>query len=327
MQCPRCQKDEVSSDGICPACNYKVVQTETIKEPESGAKESRNSPGDAEAPPPQNELPAWRQELTQRLTALKQNKDTAKSSRQPQSGNNPPGSHTAPAKINIQPASLSPEHAGTIQVKKQIPKIPTASRSTRPTTPQQKTIASLGPDVYIAGRESESPDTKNIRDLIDSSVSKQSTLSRGETPIFRPEPPVEKENKLILLSRTLSGLIDLIVVVLCTGVFIISADYFSGIVILDSISLVEYAGLFLLIYFLYSIFFLVTSGQTIGMMITDLRIIGIEGTRPSIGQLFIRCFGYLLSVLVIGAGLFWSFFDRNNMCFHDRFSNTSITRL
>ena len=43
-------------------------------------------------------------------------------------------------------------------------------------------------------------------------------------------PTATREGKLILLSRTLSGLVDLLIVVLCTGVFIIAADYFSGIV-------------------------------------------------------------------------------------------------
>ncbi|MEJ2247063.1 MAG: RDD family protein [Acidobacteriota bacterium] len=174
--------------------------------------------------------------------------------------------------------------------------------------------------------EPESSNTENIRKLIDSAVSRQSTHTE-EIPVFKPELPVEQENKFILLSRSLSGLIDLIVAILCTGVFIISADYFSGIVILDGVSLIEFTGLFLLIYFSYSIHFLATSGQTVGMMITDLRVIGVEGTRPSIGQLFSRCLGYLLSVLVLGAGLFWSLFDRQNLCFHDRFSNTSVIRL
>ena len=135
------------------------------------------------------------------------------------------------------------------------------------------------------------------------------------------------ENKYILLSRTLSGLIDLIIVVLCTVAFIIAADSFAGIVTLDGISAIEYAVLFLLIFFLYSIFFLAASGQTVGMMITDLKVVGILNSRPSIGQLFIRCFGYLLSLFVFGFGLLWSFFDRKNRCFHDRLSDTSVIRI
>ena len=327
MECPRCKKDEVGPDGICPACNYKVARTETFTEPEPGVNESQNSPDKTVPPTTQEELSPWRQQLAQRLAALKENREKAESVEQLQSGNDAPELHKPSAKIPIKPASLFPEHGGTIQFRKQIHNSESPSRSSRPEEPRQKTMASIGPEVYGSGREPESSNTENIRKLIDSAVARQSTPYTEEIPTFKPGLPVEQENKLILLSRSLSGLIDLIVAILCTGVFIISTDYFSGIVILDGVSLIEFTGLFLLIYFSYSIYFLATSGQTVGMMITDLRVIGVEGIRPSIGQICSRCLGYLLSILVLGAGLFWSLFDRQNLCFHDRFSNTSITRL
>jgi len=131
----------------------------------------------------------------------------------------------------------------------------------------------------------------------------------------------------MLLSRTLSGLIDLIVVVLCTGGFILAADHFAGIVILDSISLFDYSALFLMTYILYSIFFLAACGQTIGMMITDLRVVGSGRKRPSVSRLLGRCLGYLLSLLVLGIGLLWSLFDRESLCFHDRVSLTRVVRV
>ena len=327
MECPRCKKEEVGPDGTCLACNYKVARTETSAEAEAGVNESQNSPDETLPPTTEEELSPWRQQLAQRLAALKENREKAESVSQPQSGNNAPELHKPSAKIPIPPVSLFPEHTGTVQFRKQIRNIESPSRSSRPAEPRQKTMASLGPEVYNTGREPESSNTENIRKLIDSAVARQSTPHKEEIPIFRSELPVEQETKLILLSRSLSGLIDLIVAILCTGVFIISADYFSGIVILDGVSRIEFAGLFLLIYLSYSIYFLATSGQTVGMMITDLRVIGVEGIRPSISQLFSRCLGYFLSVLVLGAGLFWSLFDRQNMCFHDRFSNTSVRRL
>jgi uncharacterized RDD family membrane protein YckC len=327
MECPRCKKDEVGPDGICPACNYSVGRTETFTEPKPGVNESQNSPDETVPPTMQEELSPWRQQLAQRLAALKENREKAESVGQPQSGNNAPELHKPSTKIPIQPASLFPEHAGTIQSRKEIHNNESPPRNSRPEEPRQKTMASLGPEVFGAGREPESSNTENIRKLIDSAVARQSTPHTEEVPIFKQERPVEQENKLILLSRSLSGLIDLIVAILCTGVFIISTDYFSGIVILDGVSLIEFTGLFLLIYFSYSIYFLATSGQTVGMMITDLRVIGVEGIRPSFGQLCSRCLGYFLSVLVLGTGLFWSLFDRRNLCFHDRFSNTSIIRV
>jgi uncharacterized RDD family membrane protein YckC len=334
MECPRCRNSEFSSEGICLACNYRVEPKETATETESIKNENGNfkkrSAGNqdppAETPDPRNpdQLPPWRKELTQRLAALKHDNNTGENTGQLPKEDDASARRTVSADINAKPAALPAEHAGTIQVRRQTPKAQPSADQAPSIPPQQKTIASLGPEVYTAPRPA---DSKNVRELIDSAVSRRPAPSSAETPVFRPQLPLEPENKLILLSRTLSGLIDLIFIVLCTGVFIIAADYFSGIVILDAVSLVEYTGLFLMIFFLYSIFFLAASGQTVGMMITDLRIIGIEGSHPSIGKLLVRCFGFLLSIIVFGAGLLWSLFDRENMCFHDRLSNTSVTRL
>ena len=141
------------------------------------------------------------------------------------------------------------------------------------------------------------------------------------------ELPSDDEGKLILLSRTLSGLVDLIIVLLCSGVCIIAADFFSGIIALDTVSYLIYSVLFLLTYFFYSIFFLAASSQTIGMMITDLRVVDADGGRPSISQLLRRGFGHLASLLVLGLGLLWSLFDRESQCFHDRISDTRVIRL
>jgi hypothetical protein len=68
------------------------------------------------------------------------------------------------------------------------------------------------------------------------------------------ESDSESEGKLILLSRTLSGLVDLMLVVLFTGMFIVATDHFWGISVVDSISIAHFSLLFLLIYFVYSVF-------------------------------------------------------------------------
>jgi uncharacterized RDD family membrane protein YckC len=142
-----------------------------------------------------------------------------------------------------------------------------------------------------------------------------------------PEPGPDQEGKLILLSRTLSGLVDWIVIAFCTGAFIVAADYFSGIIALDRISLLLFFALFLLNYFLYSLFFLAASNQTIGMMITDLRVVGVANNRPSLGQLARRCCGYFMSVCFVGIGLVSALFDRGSLCFHDRISGTRVVRI
>jgi len=334
MRCPRCGKDKFSLDGICLACNYQVKITETSpdlefhkNETETDTFPEEGTSTDAAPMAEQDGIPEWQKELSQRLADIKLKKATADAPGEPPGKSalsDPPAPRT---EVPGQPTHALTEHAGSIQVRSQNPKTLLPVKNAGAGVPKQKTIASLGPNVFAAGKAAATSDSRNIKDLIDSSVLMHPARSEESAPVFRPNSPVDEENKLILLSRSLAGLIDLIIVVLCTTVFIISVDYFSGIVILDIVSLVEYAGLFLMVFLLYSVFFLATAGQTVGMMITDLRVEGIQGSRPSIVQLFIRCAGFILSVIVLGTGLLWSLFDRKNMCFHDRLSNTSITRL
>lgn len=335
MECPRCGKNEFSSDGTCLTCNYKIDRTETALERELNEKDTEVTPQesgdessmDAAILSPQDEIPQWQKELSLRLEGIKQKKEKHDDPVQTQSAGAPATESAEPVKTSELQFQTPMEHAGTILVRRQNSEEPPSTGDADSTPPQQKTIASLGPDVYTGGKTAKTSTLENIKELIDDTVSRLPAQSKKEPPGSEPKSPAADENKFILLSRTLAGLIDLIIVVLCTTAFVISADYFSGIVILDILSLAEYAGLFLMVFLLYSIFFLATSGQTVGMMITDLQVTGPQGTRPSIGQLFIRCFGFLLSVVVFGAGLLWSLLDRENMCFHDRFSNTSVTRI
>jgi len=174
------------------------------------------------------------------------------------------------------------------------------------------------------------PKKANIRDLIDDAITKQPLPPDGAfRGMIHPAAGAHSgfEDKLILLSRTLSGLIDLIIIALFTGTFILSADAISGIIVLDAVSLIDFSALLLTTYFVYSIFFLVSASQTIGMMITDLKVVTEGRQRPGIRQIFIRCFGYLASACLAGIGLLWGCFDRDSRCLHDRWSNTRVVRI
>jgi len=142
-----------------------------------------------------------------------------------------------------------------------------------------------------------------------------------------PQAPALLEDRLILLSRTLSGLVDLLVVAICTGAFIIAADMASGIDIFDRRSLIVYSLLLFAIFLVYSTFFLGTANQTIGMMLTDLRLVDSWEKRPGMRQILARCFAYLVSLLLLGIGLLWGCFDRQSRCLHDRLSATRVIRI
>ncbi len=361
MSCPQCQSDEISSSGICMVCGFQIPANSSTPEPEFDGEEaleetleeiqretsketqeeSRSYSGmiemnytdSTQVPAPKEELPQWRKELSERLQAIKQKKEAAVvpvvqreskvssfSASQAQVVQPPP----------VQPLPVVP--AKPVE-KPQMPK--PAPKPMMP-APRQKVLQPMESESVAAKPVLKTPDPQEIQNMIDNAVSRQSAAvgtssSIAETPISAPvsaqEPFVDQEGKLILLSRTLAGLVDLIFVVLCTGAFIIAADFFSGIVVLDSISYAGFSVLFLLNYFIYSIFFLATSSQTVGMMITDLRVVGADDRRPSLRQLLRRCGGYLISVLGLGIGLLWSLFNRDSLCLHDLLSDTHVIRI
>jgi uncharacterized RDD family membrane protein YckC len=338
--CPQCHNGEISPTGVCLVCGYQIEAEASA--PGTSRKGSGSIPGMIEMdystssrePSQEEELPRWRQELSQRLHEIKQKRDTAVEAErgdaaesvlpflapQSQAETQPgaPPDQPAEKRRDLKPAQGPvPKHGAEKPSGLRLPQNPRKKAK----RVQELELFDVKPVSKI-----KAPDPGEIKNLIDSVLTRQAV--RPDTPAPpAAHPPAFYEGKLILLSRILSGLIDLIVIVLFTGGCIIGADFFSGIAMLDLVSLANYSLLFLLAYFLYSLFFLGTSNQTIGMMITDLRVVGEEGGRPLMVQLLGRCFGYLLSLLGLGIGLLWGLFDRESRCLHDRLSNTRIVRV
>lgn len=73
------------------------------------------------------------------------------------------------------------------------------------------------------------------------------------------------------------------------------------------------------------ILFPMFSGQTIGKMLTGLKITTPEGKSPSILSLFLRHFiGYPLTLITGGIGFFISVFNTKGRTLHDLISGTMV---
>lgn len=69
----------------------------------------------------------------------------------------------------------------------------------------------------------------------------------------------------------------------------------------------------------------VVSGQSVGKMVTGLRVVGLNGQRVNIGSILIRQIGgYLLTLLTGGLGLFLSVFSSKGRALHDLISGTVV---
>jgi uncharacterized RDD family membrane protein YckC len=288
-------------------------------------------------------LPAWRQELSRRLQEIKRKRETGEQlpplpePREKASAESGPLAEEPPRR---RPSRPRPVPAVTQTPAESRPSSPpdvhaaaadsVGSAEIGPSPAETPTPEPSRAEPALRHAPAGSPKQANIQDLIDSIMTRKPAQPDAAPRIVPPSSVPDRhhgEGKLILLSRTLSGLVDLLIVVLCAGAFILAADFISGIEVLDDISLFHYAQLLLAIFLLYSIFLLGTANQTMGMMITDLKVVSGRGERPSIGQILVRTVAFLISILTLGSGLIWSVFDRKSLCLHDRISRTEVVRM
>ncbi len=67
------------------------------------------------------------------------------------------------------------------------------------------------------------------------------------------------------------------------------------------------------------------SGQSLGKMLTGLRVVNMEGDFPSFGKLLLRhSVGYLLTLLTVGLGFLFSVFNLKGRALHDLLSGTIV---
>ncbi|MEE8348304.1 MAG: RDD family protein [Acidobacteriota bacterium] len=155
-----------------------------------------------------------------------------------------------------------------------------------------------------------------------------------ETPLAPPAtaPPVPEDRDgsaeigvsyEVIFSRFLAGMIDLVVPFLISFVFTVSASYILNFELISTSS-VRLGMLFsLCFFFLNSFFFLILAGQTPGMYLTDLKLVGEKSEEVSLPALVLRVFLFL-PVAATVLGLFWCLGDPWCRCAHDRISNTRI---
>lgn len=67
------------------------------------------------------------------------------------------------------------------------------------------------------------------------------------------------------------------------------------------------------------------SGQTLGKIITGIRIVAIDGSAPTIGSIALRqTVGYFFTFVTLGLGFFLSAFSSRGRALHDFISGTVV---
>jgi uncharacterized RDD family membrane protein YckC len=76
----------------------------------------------------------------------------------------------------------------------------------------------------------------------------------------------------------------------------------------------------------YLVTFTAAGGQTIGKMLTGIRVMGEDGTRVDVGRAVLRAGGCLLSVFTAGLGYLPAFFTPDARALQDRVAGTRVVR-
>lgn len=66
-------------------------------------------------------------------------------------------------------------------------------------------------------------------------------------------------------------------------------------------------------------------GQSIGKMLTGLRVVNADGSSPTLGKLFLRHFvGYFVTFLTLGLGFLPAVLNKSGRTLHDYLSGTIV---
>lgn len=296
MECPRC-RIQISGKN-CPQCGIEITPIET-EAPEAAAQSS---------PRRESKTPGWRLQIKHKVVQHTERKD-----KKDRVGGEVPQKKTTKTerKRPLFDYSLGDSAQG---LKKQ--RVVTFARSTPESQPVVEKPLIRTP---VAPRPR-------------SHLPKQQALTL-EAPAAREDPPVSTSEETavgeiglsheVLFSRMLAGIIDLFLPVLIAVVFSFSAarilnfDFFSA----DSLRLgIPVAVSF---FFLNSFFFMILSGQTPGMYLTDLQLVAEESETVPFQSLVIRICLFL-PVAASVVGLLWSIFDPWCRGVHDRVSGTRV---
>lgn len=73
------------------------------------------------------------------------------------------------------------------------------------------------------------------------------------------------------------------------------------------------------------ILFWIYCSATPGKMLLKMKIVDAKtGARPSRKQCIIRYFGYIISILPLGLGFIWIYYDRKKQGWHDKIAGTVV---
>ena len=74
----------------------------------------------------------------------------------------------------------------------------------------------------------------------------------------------------------------------------------------------------------YYVGYWTADGQTMGMTVVGLRVVGTDGARLTTGKALLRYLGYIVNAALLSIGFLWAAFDPKRQGWHDKLAGTLV---
>lgn len=200
------------------------------------------------------------------------------------------------------------------------------------------------PEIFVPEKISDPPSPKHMGDSGVSQPSPSSALSvpgsqfEGE-PAEESPPAVSLDGRLVWVAGFWARLLAFAIDTMLVGVVVVVMMLVSSLVLghgaleafdyfFQQIStLLAAVFVFALLQLTYLTIFTIFGGQTVGKMLLDLRVVGLDGHSVSATGALRRALGMLLAGLPGLAGFLWTAFDLERRGWHDYIGGTLVVHV
>ena len=97
-------------------------------------------------------------------------------------------------------------------------------------------------------------------------------------------------------------------------------------------SVVSWNIIIVVVMLLFSVFYFTgkwvqTTGQTLGKLLLNIKVVSADGSPLTFGKLFLRYFGYILSGAIASLGFIWVAIDKKRRGWHDMIAKTYVIHM
>jgi len=352
MRCPECGKECEEGTVVCPHCGMelpplpKEPASEGPKASELGDMNRRKQRGEEEKGFPAEEEPPettslskdWRTDLRERLKKIQERKKflTAQEKSQKQEAEaeeKPPEEASKQREEEVPEKPLSEQEEPQKDMKEEVAeKLPPREKKEE-APPTLFPLEEEKPEPLEVEKEEVEIELDKIFDEYQPVPPKPPLPTEREEDLTPPPPSEEikqhidaEERDILTKSRLLAAIFDLLIL----GIIGV-AIFFSSVRMLDAHYLqllrnfpLPLAAVFMLISMAYYVYFIGSSGQTIGKMIMKIRVVAEGGGRVTVFKAWLRWFGYIISAAILLLGFVWIVFDPKNQGWHDKLAGTRV---